>query len=240
VTFKLPDVVYATPNKWDTWYTKSEMMLEPPPQAPDWVKPFWQPIPKNYPKGGPGTGLKSIECNPAEGAILFVGGPKHGYISAPLPTPSPTLKATTKFGEVVGTYVLEKQVWSGFGVFYFRVIYLFKESPPDFKMPSLPPPSYKPGGLLSNSGYGVSEKYPKISKKVEEEMLYEKELAYEKAMKQPYPMYTKGTHSGTMSFDFKATPEMLNTLYGKAAELDPWDTSDYPEETEEPALWEQI
>jgi hypothetical protein len=124
-------------SKWSKWYTAEEMVLEPPPYAPEWVKEHWQPMPKDYQTYGVS---KSIECTPVNGALVL-GGPQDGMIFH-LGAHPPNVQIANEFKglglaqtvEIVGLYELEKQTFTFNGMHYSRMVYVFKPEKPPVKL----------------------------------------------------------------------------------------------------------
>lgn len=203
--------------------------MGPPLDAPDWVKPAWEPIPYDYPSYG---AEKTIECNPNGGAVL-VDGPQEGQIY-PVNSGHPKAVFANKYGKVVGTYELIKQCYAFKSILYWRYIYQYKPipgmeiEPPKFepKKPSTPTPSW---GDLSKAEKAIGEY---TASHYNNELYPGPDLG-----SYSMPVASKGTHASLTFNLHDVDPKVLEILYGKAAELDPWDE---PEEKDEPALWEQI
>ena len=199
-------------NKWGLWYNPHEMVLDAPPNAPEWVKKCWVPVPNHYEsKSGVNN---SIDCSPPGGALL-VGGPQHGQIQPVGPNSSHSIVAAQNV-EIVGTYNLQKEAFNFGGIHYHRLIYVFKPNPDMQK---------KVGEEMKK--LELYDKYYVLNKPF-------------KPYKNFNVQASGGTHQ-SMTFNFeKVNPNILAALYGKSANLDSWHEPEEEEEPDEPALWEQI
>jgi len=110
-------------------YTHPDIVDEAPPNAPDWVREAWIPVPRDKLYSPFFGDVKTINCNPGGVGVLFIDGPMSGEIQAsdPINGPPKIIKwnAGHDYAKLGGTYHLEKQSWTHGTVRYIREVYRF-------------------------------------------------------------------------------------------------------------------
>lgn len=215
-------------QKYHNTYSE-DMEMHAPGSAPEWVKKAWLAAPKSKIWSPWHADQTIIDCNP-NGGIEFIDGPAVGVVHAPNPAAAPPGNIKWNAGvdslATSGIYILEIQNWTTGTYRYTRKVYVFAPDPPPSK------PKFKVKTPKKN--YLKTKTSP-----IYAQSNYEKYEYDGGSTAKSFKNYTvsSGTHT-TATFDFKdVNPEVLSTLYGESAKIDPWET---PEDENELPLWEQI